>query len=102
MSATPTSHFAGLDPLRLAAALVVLGFHALETADWSGGLASHGAWGALRAGWVGVDVFFVISGLVIGGSALRGVERGGAWRADYWRRRLARIAPLYFLTCLVF
>lgn len=102
MSATPASHFAGLDPLRLAAALVVLGFHALETADWSGGLWSHGGWGLLRAGWVGVDVFFVISGLVIGSSAMRGVDRGGAWRTGYWRRRLARIVPLYLLTSVVF
>ncbi|MBB5207814.1 acyltransferase family protein [Chiayiivirga flava] len=102
MSATPPSHYPGLDPLRLAAALVVLGFHAIETADWSAGLAAHGAWGLLRAGWVGVDVFFVISGLVIGSSALRGVERGGAWRGDYWRRRLARIVPLYLVTCIVF
>jgi peptidoglycan/LPS O-acetylase OafA/YrhL len=102
MSATPASHYDGLDPLRLAAALVVLGFHALETADWSGGLLSNGGWGLLRAGWVGVDVFFVISGLVIGSSAMRGVDRGGAWRGDYWRRRLARIVPLYLLTCVVF
>lgn len=102
MSATPTSHHAGLDPLRFAAALLVLGFHALETADWSGGLWSNGGWGLLRAGWAGVDVFFVISGLVIGGSALRGVEGGGAWRGAYWRRRLARIVPLYLLTCVVF
>lgn len=102
MPAPPPAHFPGLDPLRLAAALVVLAFHALETADWSGGLLSHGAWGLLRAGWVGVDVFFVISGLVIGSSAMRGVDRGGAWRAGYWRRRLARIVPLYLLTCTVF
>ena len=102
MSETPPDHHAGLDPLRFAAALVVLGFHALETADWSGGLWSNGAWGLLRAGWAGVDVFFVISGLVIGGSALRGAEAGGAWRRDYWRRRLARIVPLYLLTCAVF
>lgn len=102
MSATPATHFAGLDPLRFAAALVVLGFHTLETADWSGGLWAQGGWGLLRAGWVGVDVFFVISGLVIGSSAMRGMDAGGAWRGGYWRRRLARIVPLYLLTCAVF
>src|SRR5258708_5322664 len=52
-----------------------------------------------RIGWIGVDLFFVISGFVITRSAL------AMWRRDplafprqYWAHRLSRIVPLYLLT----
>jgi peptidoglycan/LPS O-acetylase OafA/YrhL len=57
----------------------------------------------VRAGWIGVDMFFVISGFVIGLSALQGYDREGPpFRAAFARRRIARIVPLYVLTCLIF
>ena len=55
------------------------------------------------AGAFGVDLFFVISGFVIGLSALQGHARDGlAFRRPFARRRIARIVPLYALTALVF
>ena len=57
-----------------------------------------------RIGWMGVDLFFVISGFVIGLSAMAEIDAQGAagFRAPFFRRRLARIAPLHYLTGLIF
>lgn len=73
-----------LDGLRGVAIAAVLAYHFdLEAAP----LASMG--------WSGVELFFVLSGFLITGIVLdtRG-ERG--WLARFWKRRAARIFPLYF------
>ena len=51
-------------------------------------------------GWIGVDLFFVISGFVIALSLLRTIENFGIdnYKKTYFINRLARIVPLYFLT----
>jgi peptidoglycan/LPS O-acetylase OafA/YrhL len=52
-------------------------------------------------GWMGVDLFFVISGFVIALSALNLIDRDPAGYArTYCTRRVARIVPLHYLTCL--
>lgn len=57
----------------------------------------------LRHGWVGVDLFFTISGFVITLSALHGHQKQGAgFRRSFAIHRLARIVPLYLLTGLVY
>ena len=48
-------------------------------------------------GWVGVDLFFVLSGFLVSGSLFREFDRTG--RIDvrrFWTRRGLRIAPPYF------
>lgn len=52
-------------------------------------------------GFVGVDVFFVISGFVIGSSLLREIDRTGRvrLRAFYWRRA-RRLLPAFALATL--
>jgi peptidoglycan/LPS O-acetylase OafA/YrhL len=67
-----------IDGLRAVAVLSVLLFHA--------GLGFPG-------GFVGVDVFFVISGYLITGVLRSGLEAGDFSFRDFWRRRIARIAP---------
>jgi peptidoglycan/LPS O-acetylase OafA/YrhL len=52
---------------------------------------------------VGVSVFFVLSGLLIGVRYGRQFALSHQWLSHYVRQRFARIYPLYFLlTCLVF
>ena len=80
--------------LRACACLLVVAYHALD------------AWGARQSpvrtadslwpnGAAGVDLFFVISGFVMATSAARLAGGADAWR--FARRRLRRVAPLYWL-----
>jgi peptidoglycan/LPS O-acetylase OafA/YrhL len=50
-----------------------------------------------NSGFVGVDIFFVISGYLIGGIILRGVADGTFRFADFYARRARRILPALLL-----
>ena len=94
--------YPGIDLLRALAALLVLAYHVVEYGQWAA-VPNTGLGYVVRHGWVGVDLFLTISGFVIALSALDGVARDGAgFRWPFARRRLARIAPLYLLTCAAF
>lgn len=54
-----------------------------------------------RGGFVGVDVFFVISGFLMTGIALRGLARGDFSIVDFYLRRLLRIVPALALLVVV-
>ena len=55
----------------------------------------------VKGGYLGVDMFFVISGYVISRSTLGGIRRDGDfdWRA-YYRRRIRRLLPAITLVSL--
>lgn len=90
-----------IDIVRAAAALMVLLYHVIEIGRWTK-FATEGPALVLRYGWVGVNLFFVISGFVIGLTALGGFARQGVkFRHPFAVRRLSRVVPLYVLTCLV-
>jgi len=57
--------------------------------------------GRLTGGFVGVDVFFVISGFLITSHLLRRPPRRGRDLADFWARRVRRLLPASFLVLLV-
>ena len=100
MSSRVAPYFAGLDGLRIFAALSVLSYHVMGRNAWAD-VPTSGPLAWIRCGWVGVDVFFAISGLVVGQSALARFRREGtAFRSAFARQRWARIAPLYLLTGL--
>jgi peptidoglycan/LPS O-acetylase OafA/YrhL len=68
-----------LDGLRLLAVAAVMAFHfGLPYAD---------------AGFLGVDVFFVLSGYLITSLLLRQVERGRVKVLEFWTRRVRRLIP---------
>ncbi|MEO7548287.1 MAG: acyltransferase [Ramlibacter sp.] len=95
-------NYPGIDLLRALAAMLVLVYHVIEVGGWSG-FPTTGAYIPWRQGWIGVDLFFTISGFVIALSALDGLQREGLqFRKSFAVRRLARIVPLYLLTCAAF
>lgn len=96
------SYYPHINLLRAFASFSVLIYHVIEHFPWTTfPTSSILVW--FRIGWIGVDLFFVISGFVIMLSALRIYDMAGQMkpRTIFIRRRLARIVPLYFLTGLV-
>jgi peptidoglycan/LPS O-acetylase OafA/YrhL len=91
-----------LDVLRGAAILLVLGAHAPSVAPgWSGKLRPLDAF-IHRFGWTGVDLFFVLSGFLIGGLLFAELKKYG--RLDVRRfliRRALRIWPPYYILLIV-
>jgi peptidoglycan/LPS O-acetylase OafA/YrhL len=75
-----------LDGLRALAVFLVLLFH-------------HGI---VRSGWVGVDIFFVLSGFLITGILRREVNRPGYWKSFYVKRATRILPPLAALVIPVF
>lgn len=68
-----------IDGLRALAVLAVLGFHTSIR--------------GMRGGFVGVDIFFVISGFLITSIVVRGVEAGSFNILHFYARRIRRIFP---------
>jgi peptidoglycan/LPS O-acetylase OafA/YrhL len=104
-----------LDGLRAVAILLVVIFHCRTivqpVADAPGGVARPIVdpvsglqdlyLGFAEAGWVGVDLFFVLSGFLITGILIDTVGKPGYFRSFYIRRVL-RIFPLYYAALAAF
>jgi len=89
----PTTRVANLDFLRAAAiTLVVLCNAGVEAgaSGFSGQLAA--------SGWIGVDLFFVLSGWLVGGLYWRELGRTGTVETGrFWARRWLRTIPAYLV-----
>ncbi len=87
----------GLDFLRALAALTVVFAH--------GGLFFYALWPAQEILWLlaswGVDLFFALSGFLIGGILLDAPRRGLGWVWNFWNRRWLRTLPNYFLFLVI-
>jgi peptidoglycan/LPS O-acetylase OafA/YrhL len=84
-----------LDGIRGAAILAVIFHHVAQSFAPQAGLL--GRWLSLtRAGWLGVDVFFALSGFLITRGLLETTDRPRYYR-NFYSRRILRLAPLYLL-----
>ena len=81
-----------IDGLRTIAVLPVIFFHL--------------GFSAIKGGFYGVDVFFVISGFLITSLLLKDIQKGSFSLKEFWIRRVKRIMPallfLVFIVLLVF
>jgi peptidoglycan/LPS O-acetylase OafA/YrhL len=83
-----SEHRPDIDGLRAVAILSVLVFHVSSA--------------ALPGGFVGVDIFFVISGFLISGIIFRSLARNSFSYVDFYVRRIKRIFPaLLLVLCTV-
>jgi peptidoglycan/LPS O-acetylase OafA/YrhL len=94
-------HMPELDVLRGLAILMVVIYHGLY---WSGVVSSSRV-GTLIvkasvSGWLGVNLFFVLSGFLITGILIDTKNRPAFYRRFYFRR-VRRILPVYLLTITV-
>ena len=60
----------------------------------------HAGFGAFSGGYIGVDVFFVISGYLITSIILQEIHAGHFTIAGFYERRARRILPALFLVML--
>ena len=91
----PARRIPALDGLRGIAIVLVL-LHNWQLIDAGSGLPSKLAVVVMERGWVGVQLFFALSGFLITGILLDGERSTGAL-ARFYARRSLRIFPLYYL-----
>ncbi|MDT0141514.1 acyltransferase family protein [Microbacterium sp. PRC9] len=88
-SPAPPARFAGLDGMRAIAVLLVVVYHLFPPA-------------VLPGGFVGVDVFFVISGFLITSLLLREqLSTGRVALGRFWQRRARRLLPALAVVVVV-
>lgn len=80
-------HRPDIEGLRAVAVIAVLLFHL--------------GWGSVSGGFIGVDIFFVISGFLIGGIVVREAGEGRFSFARYMIRRIRRIVPVMLVVLIV-
>jgi peptidoglycan/LPS O-acetylase OafA/YrhL len=95
---THSSRLPGLDTLRALAITWVLLTH------YSGFVSGQQTFGAMgRVGWAGVDLFFVLSGYLVGRQVTMPIAQGEDWSAaNFFVRRLLRTLPNYLVVLLVY
>jgi peptidoglycan/LPS O-acetylase OafA/YrhL len=87
----PLKYRSDIDGLRAIAVIAVVVFHAFPD--------------VLRGGFIGVDIFFVISGYLISTIIFENLESGTFRFSDFYTRRIRRIFPSLLLVlsaCFVF
>jgi peptidoglycan/LPS O-acetylase OafA/YrhL len=100
-SADSTGRIPELDGLRGLAILSVLFWHYGSYYEPAPGSIGASLTPLLRLGWSGVDLFFVLSGFLIGGILIANRTASNYWRVFYLRRA-CRIFPLYFAVLAAF
>jgi peptidoglycan/LPS O-acetylase OafA/YrhL len=100
MTRTPAlpARLAGLDTLRACAIVLVLLTH------YNGFVAKDSIFGFIGdVGWAGVDLFFVLSGYLIGNQLMAPAARGESLSLKtFFARRLLRTLPNYYVVLAVY
>ena len=81
-------YLSGIDGLRAVAVILVVVFHFYEM--------------YMPAGFVGVDMFFAISGFLITGILLKTENTGISGMINFFWRRIARLYPALIVVVLTF
>jgi len=97
----PSNQISFLDGLRSIAILLVINLHFSAEFSSIHGDNFYSRLPFVINGWVGVDLFFVLSGFFIGGQLWKELQRSGTISIGrFILRRGLRIWPLYFFTFL--
>ena len=97
-TSAPPLRLHGLDTLRAAAILIVMLYHLRIQ-----GLLPSALEPLARVGWIGVDLFFVLSGFLIGSQLLRSFAHTGTLSLkDFYARRAYRILPAFLAVLLLY
>jgi peptidoglycan/LPS O-acetylase OafA/YrhL len=89
-------HLVPLDGLRGLAILLVLLLHFTTDMEFADGTAAAAVRSAFQIGWIGVDLFFVLSGFLI--TRILADNKGSdLYFSAFYARRVLRIVPVYFL-----
>ena len=94
-------HVPALDGVRGLAILTVMLYH-MTLIDGANAF-DRGVLGVIKAGWLGVDIFFVLSGFLITG-LLYDAKGSAHYFRNFYARRTVRIFPLYYAVvalCLI-
>jgi peptidoglycan/LPS O-acetylase OafA/YrhL len=90
-----SSHVPALDGIRGLAILLILMLHLMVSNTVTGSRVMDGVVAFLGSFWVGVDLFFVLSGFLITGILFDSLTDDGFFR-KFYARRFLRIFPLYY------
>jgi peptidoglycan/LPS O-acetylase OafA/YrhL len=83
------NYYPALDGLRGLAIVLIILYHNFDFIS------------IFRSGWIGLDLFFVLSGFLITGILLK--QRGSRhFLGNFYARRALRILPIYYLSLILF
>ena len=98
MQTTSANRLAGLDHLRALAIIIVFVYHYNMFGHPAGLHEYFGSWG-----WTGVDLFFVLSGYLIGGQLFAKISRDQPISySEFYVKRSLRILPAYFFVLALY
>jgi peptidoglycan/LPS O-acetylase OafA/YrhL len=83
------NYYPALDGLRGLAILMIIMYHNFDFLPLS------------QAGWIGLDLFFVLSGFLITGILLK-KKNSHHFLRNFYARRILRICPIYYLSLIIF
>jgi peptidoglycan/LPS O-acetylase OafA/YrhL len=98
----PKQRLIELDGLRGFALILILLFHAVsQEGAYPPGTFLHYLQRSFAMGWTALDLFFVLSGFLIGG-ILMDARESRSYFKTFYARRVFRIVPVYFAWVLIY